>query len=221
MLRPMSRLSVLAIFLTLASCAHAAPGREAFTDIKALAPTAIVDARYVGRDNFVGQPIDGYDANKCLLTHETAAALAAAQKELTEFGLRFRIFDCFRPQRAVDHFVRWAGDPSDTARKDAYYPNVPKSELFARGYIAEKSGHSRGSTVDLTIEGLDMGAPWDFFDEVSHTAYPEIAAQARANRLFLKTLMERHGFSNYAKEWWHFTLVDEPYADTWFDFPVD
>lgn len=217
----MIRLCLLALLAPLASCAHAEPGREVFADMAALAPAAIVDARYVGDDNFLGRPVAGYAANKCLLTREAAAALAAAQEDLSAFGLRFRIYDCFRPQRAVDDFVRWAGDLSDEARKDEYYPNVPKDELFTRGYIAEKSGHSRGSTVDLTIDGLDMGGPWDFFDEKSHTDYPGISAEARANRLLLKTLMARHGFSNYAKEWWHFTLADEPYPDIWFDFPVE
>lgn len=217
----MIRLVLAFCLLASAGCAHAEPGREAFPDVTALAPDVIVEARYVGDDNFVGRPVDGYDANKCLLTKEAAAALAAAQADLSAFGLRFRIYDCYRPQRAVDHFVRWAQDENDTARKADYYPNVPKDELFERGYIAEKSGHSRGSTVDLTIEGLDMGSPWDFFDEKSHTEYESLPAQARANRLFLKTLMSRHGFNNYAKEWWHFTLNDEPFPETWFNFPVE
>lgn len=166
-------------------------------------------------------------------------------------GLSLKIYDAYRPQRAVDHFVRWAKDLSDTLMKAAFYPDVEKSRLFAEGYIASRSGHSRGSTVDITIvplpasppsayspgdslcdcraqlsrrfpdNSLDMGTAWDCFDPLSHTANPEIGGQQRANRLLLKTLMEKHGFRNYEKEWWHFTLVNEPFPDTYFDFVVE
>lgn len=180
-------------------------------------PGLVVEMRYATAENFVGRRIDGYRKSKCLLSRPAAEALKAAQAEAESFGLSLKVYDCYRPQRAVDHFVRWAADPKDVARKDAYYPNVPKAELFARGYIAEKSGHSRASTVDVTIDGLDMGGPYDFFDERSHPDSKAVGAGARANRLTLRLLMMRHGFRPYDKEWWHFTLEGEPYPETYFD----
>jgi D-alanyl-D-alanine dipeptidase len=182
------------------------------------------------------------------VTREAAGALAQVQEDLRPFGLGLMTFDCYRPQRAVDDFVAWAADPDDTRMKAEFYPAVEKAELFREGYIAERSGHSRGSTVDLTIVPLgvapreqdaeeavdcrlpadgrsdpysvDMGTAYDCFDPLSHTANPAISAGARRNRLLLKTLMERHGFTNYALEWWHFTLSNEPYPGRYFDVPV-
>lgn len=153
---------------------------------------------------------------KCLLSRPAAEALARASADLGGMGLRFRIYDCYRPQRAVDRFARWAAN-GDQKTKPDYYPNIEKSRLFAEGYIAERSGHSRGSTVDLTIEGLDMGGPYDFFDPLSNTADPRPSDAQRANRMFLKLLMEKHGFRPYPLEWWHFTLQGEPYPDAYFD----
>ncbi|MEM9707096.1 MAG: M15 family metallopeptidase, partial [Pseudomonadota bacterium] len=176
-----------------------------FVDITSVTDGAIMDIKYATADNFVGERIDGYEAAKCYLTPQTARALAAAQDKLETMKLRLRIFDCYRPQRAVDHFVRWAADLSDTKTKASYYPRVPKNELFEQGYIAEKSGHSRASTVDLTIDELDMGASFDYFDSLSHTASPDVPLQARANRMLLKAVMEEAGFKNYEAEWWHFT----------------
>lgn len=190
-----------------------------FIDAGKAVPAAIIDMRYAGRDNFTGGRIDGYARAKCLLSSPAADALASASAELEGMGLRFRIYDCYRPQRAVDHFRRWAASPDESA-KAAYFPNIEKSALFSEGYIAERSGHSRGSTVDLTIEGLDMGGPFDFFDPLSNTADPRPADAQRANRMLLNLLMEKHGFRPYALEWWHFTLEDEPYPDTYFDRPV-
>ena len=190
-----------------------------FVDAGKAVPAAIVDMRYAGSDNFVGEAIDGYRKPKCLLARPAAEALARASAELEGMGLRFRLYDCYRPQRAVDHFARWAAN-DDQSTKAAYYPNIEKSRLFAEGYIAERSGHSRGSTVDLTIEGLDMGSPYDFFDPVSNTADPRPGAAQRANRLLLTLLMERHGFRPYALEWWHFTLAEEPFPDAYFDKKV-
>ncbi len=201
--------------LLLAGAANA----PAFVDAGAAIPAAIVEMRYAGENNFVGKRIDGYSRARCLLTPPAAGALSQASAELAAMGLKFRIFDCYRPQRAVDHFMRWAAT-GDQSTKDAYFPNIEKSRLFAEGYIAQRSGHSRGSTVDLTIDGLDMGGPYDFFDPLSNTADPRPTESQRANRMLLKLVMERHGFRPYALEWWHFTLADEPYPETYFDRPV-
>jgi D-alanyl-D-alanine dipeptidase len=161
----------------------------------------------------------------CLLTRPAAQALAAVQQDLRSSGLGLRVYDCYRPQRAVDHFVRWAADPGDQRTRETFYPRVPKQELIARGYIAERSGHSRGSTVDVTLVAadgapLEMGTPFDLFDERSHTASLAVPAEARANRERLRAAMERRGFRNLAVEWWHYTLADEPYPDRGFDVPV-
>ncbi len=191
-----------------------------FVDAGAMIPAAIVDMRYAGKYNFTGERVSGYRKPKCLLTRPAAEALSRANAELEGMGLRLRIYDCYRPQRAVDRFARW-GANADQSTKADYYPNIEKSRLFAEGYIAERSGHSRGSTVDLTIEGLDMGSPYDFFDPISNTGDPRPGDTQRANRLLLKLLMEKHGFRPYALEWWHFTLADEPYQESYFDRPVN
>ena len=221
----------------LASCCAAgvhasepAPWPAGFVDAAQAVPGLVVDARYAGSDNFVGRPIAGYAAARCLLTEQAASALAAVQQELQGFGLGLKVFDCYRPQRAVDDFVRWAQDPKDQQRKAEHYPRVDKSELFKEGYIALRSGHSRGSTVDLTLvvrdsgpgdgRELDMGGRFDLFDSASAGASPQPTAAQRANRLLLSTLMKAHGFRPYAAEWWHFTLVGEPHPQTWFDFEV-
>lgn len=228
---------VLALSVGLAGCAGrvgVAPEGGAglppgFVDVREVVPDASLDLRYLGPDNFVGEPIDGYLAPRAILTREAAEALAAVQAELRPFGLGVKIFDAYRPQRAVDHFVRWAAEVSDVRTKEAYYPDVDKADLFAEGYIADRSSHSRGSTVDLTLvrldgseEGtaLDMGTPFDFFGPASWPDDPRIPAPARAHRLLLRALMTKHGFDPYAREWWHFTLRDEPFPDMRFDFPV-
>lgn len=190
-----------------------------FVDVAEAAPGAIIDMRYAGASNFVGERIDGYSRAKCLLTRPAADALAAAAHDLAAMNLRLRIFDCYRPQRAVNHFMRWSQSEDDSTRLQ-FHPAIEKSDLFALGYIAERSGHSRGSTVDLTIDGLDMGSSFDFFDEMSHAASEAVSPQARANRLLLRVLMESRGFRPYDKEWWHFTLEGEPYKDQYFDVPV-
>jgi D-alanyl-D-alanine dipeptidase len=183
--------------------------------------------RYAGSDNFVGEPIDGYEAPVCLLTQPAARAVISAQEELRALGLSLVILDCYRPQRAVDHFLRWVRDPDESSRA-RNYPFVPKAELVTRGYIADRSSHSRGSAIDVTLVSttwdtarpLDMGTPFDFFDERSHTDSREVPAAARANRHLLRELLQRHGFRNYPLEWWHYTLRDEPYPDRYLDLPV-
>lgn len=205
---------------------------KAFVEVRTVAPDIVVDLRYFGRNNFLGRPVDGYTAPNCWLTRAAAERLAKVQADLRPFGLSLKVFDAYRPQAAVDHFVRWAKVPDDEDLKKRYYPSVPKQRLIPEGYIADQSGHSRGSTVDLTIvavsddarrqvgEELDMGTPFDFFGAESHTENPNLTAQQKANRLLLRTLMERHGFVNYPKEWWHFTLKDEPFPKTYFNFPT-
>ncbi|MCK4562703.1 MAG: M15 family metallopeptidase [Flavobacteriaceae bacterium] len=190
-------------------------------------PNLRSDLRYYGSHNFIGKPIDGYNAPKCLLTKEAAFALKKVQDELEKIGFGLLIYDAYRPQRAVDHFVRWAQDENDTAMKVEFYPNIDKKDIFSRGYISAKSGHSRGSTVDLTIVSLktrhilNMGSPYDLFDEVSSTEDKSITKNQRSLRMLLKRRMEKQGFKSYPKEWWHFTLEKEPYPDTYFDFPVE
>ena len=197
-----------------------------FVDVATVVPNFVVDMRYLGPDNFVGRPIDGYEKPICYLTREAAAALANVARDLEAQGLAIKAFDCYRPVRAVAHFVRWARDLRDQARKAEYYPHVDKRHLFRDGYIAARSGHSRGSTMDITLvrrdggKELDMGTPFDFFSPRSAPSDRSVSAQAQANRRLLADAMRRRGFTPYKQEWWHFTLHKEPYPDTYFDFPV-
>lgn len=223
------RIPILASFILAVLCGplQAAPP-EGFMEIRDAVPGIQVELRYLTTDNFVGEPIDGYEAERCYITAEAARALARVQHELSHVGLSLKVFDAYRPQRAVDHFVRWAGDLEDTKMKARYYPDVEKAHLFRDGYIAARSGHSRGSTVDLTIvsmdsgepEPLDMGMSWDYFGPRSWPLSREVTPQQRANRMLLQSLMIKHGFRPLAEEWWHFTLEDEPYPKTYFDFVV-
>jgi zinc D-Ala-D-Ala dipeptidase len=196
-----------------------------FVDAATVVPGLIVEARYAGSHNFVGRPIDGYEAPRCLLTRPAADALAGVARELAPRGFVIKVFDCYRPARAVANFVRWAQDLNDTAGKVEFYPQVDKRTLFRDGYISPRSGHSRGSTVDLTLarmdgRELDMGTPFDFFSPRSWAAATDIGSEAKANRALLTTAMRHHGFRPYPKEWWHFTLAREPFPATYFDFPV-
>jgi D-alanyl-D-alanine dipeptidase len=199
---------------------------DGFIDVKEIIPTVHLDIRYYTTRNFVGSRIDGYDAPKCFLTNEAALALRNVQTELERNRQSLKIFDCYRPQRAVDHFVRWAKDLADQKMKAEYYPSVDKKNLFRDGYIAAKSGHSRGSTIDLTImdlnsnQELDMGTGFDFFDPLSHTMNSRISQSQLDNRMALKNIMESNGFKNLKEEWWHFTLKNEPYPETYFDFKI-
>jgi D-alanyl-D-alanine dipeptidase len=201
-----------------------------FVDAASIVPGLVTEMRYFGRHNFVGVPIDGYDKPVCLLTRQAAAALAQVARDIAARGLVLKAFDCYRPARAVAHFVRWARNSTDTARKTEFYPEVDKRNLFRDGYIAARSGHSRGSTVDLTLarrsggeakaQELDMGTPFDFFSPKAWPSDKSVSGQAQANRAMLAQAMRRRGFRPYDKEWWHFTLRGEPFRDTYFDFPV-
>ncbi|NES83980.1 MAG: M15 family metallopeptidase [Moorea sp. SIO2B7] len=212
---------------------------ENFVDIKKIIPSIQLDIRYYIDYNFVGQQIEGYNAPKCLLTRDASQALLEVQEELMHKSYSLKVYDCYRPQRSVDHFVRWAQDIDDQKMKSDFYPNVDKQNLFIEGYIADRSSHSRGSTVDLTMvsiptppqEGyspyrtfidnsIDMGTSFDFFDPSSHTLTSQVDDTQQANRLLLKAVMEKHGFRNYSREWWHYTFINEPFPNTYFDFPI-
>lgn len=221
-----------------------------FVALDEVDPTILHDIRYLTQHNFVGRRVHAYRDPICIVTRPTAIALAEAQTALLAQGYSLKVYDCYRPQTAVDDFVGWAKRLHDDRMKPEFYPDVDKSQLFADGYIAEQSGHSRGSTVDLTLVALpaaaqprwrpsmglvpcfapyderfpdntvDMGTGYDCFDTLSHTLDQRIQGEARANRLLLKDTLETAGLSNYPNEWWHYTLNDEPFPDTYFDFPV-
>ena len=225
---------------------------DGFVRLRDVAPDVAQEIRYATAYNFVGERVDGYDAPECILTDEAADALAAVARDLARQGLGLKVYDCYRPQTAVNHFARWTG-LRDQSMKTAFYPEEDKGWLFARGYIATRSGHSRGSTVDLTLvrlpaadavrtdfpappeaprcdgawgerldEGdLDMGTAYDCFTPLAATDSRGVSTEARRNRDRLRAAMSRRGFRNYAKEWWHFTLRDEPHGGTYFDFPVE
>lgn len=218
---------LLTLILCLSFLACTAQLPKGFTYAKELIPGLKSELRYYNGNNFIGKPIDGYLSDKIILTTEAARALAKVQAELETFGLSLKVFDAYRPQRAVNHFIRWARVLNDTVNKSRFYPDVKKRHLFREGYIATRSGHSRGSTLDLTIvdlktgEELDMGSPYDFFGMESWVNYGKISASQRANRMLLQAVMLKHGFRNYPKEWWHFTLRNEPYPETYFDFEVE
>ncbi len=200
--------------------------RSDFVLLTDAVPDAILEIRYYGTYNFVGTRIDGYEAPIAMLTKKAAEALKAVSDDVMAKGYRLKIYDAYRPQKAVDHFVRWAADVADTTMKYCFYPNLDKSVLFEQEYIMEKSGHTRGSTVDLTLfdmatgKELDMGGTFDWFGEESHPDYRGITDEQYAHRMILRTAMLSHGFKPLDSEWWHFTLADEPYPDTYFTFPL-
>ena len=214
--------------LALVSCGNkkAHDGSENFVAITDIVPDAILEIRYFSTYNFVGTRIDGYEQPVALLTKQAADSLKVASDELRKHGYRLKIWDSYRPQRAVNHFIRWAEDLNDTAMKHIFYPMVDKSLLFEQNYIMARSGHSRGSTVDLTLvdeqtgKELDMGSPFDWFGNESHPDYMDLTSTQLANRLVLRHAMLSHGFKPIDSEWWHFTLADEPFPDTYFDFSV-
>lgn len=197
-----------------------------FVYLKDIAPSIRIELRYFSNNNFIGKPIDGYNSNSLVITEQTAKYLKKIQQELLRKELSLKIFDGYRPQQAVDHFVRWAKVLNDTIMKAQYYPKVKKKNLFKKGYIAEKSGHSRGSTIDLTIinikadEALDMGSEYDFFGIQSHPLYKNISKKQKKNRMLLREIMLDNGFKPYENEWWHFTLKKEPFPNTYFKFLI-
>ena len=202
-------------------------GRQHFVYVNEIIPDVVLDVRYFSEDNFMGVKVDGYEKAVILVGKEASLALSEVQKTLNQQGLGLKIFDAYRPQKAVDHFVRWAEDPADVLTKQKYYPNVPKDRLFELGYIAKKSGHTRGSTLDLTVVDLesgaelDMGSPWDFFGDISHHDSSLVDEEATANRNLLRGLMIENGFRPAVTEWWHYTLEDEPFPERYFNFDVE
>ncbi|MFD1768982.1 M15 family metallopeptidase [Sphingobacterium suaedae] len=231
--------TTLRLFILICSQSGALPGAiwaqvvedtirlpTSFVYVQQEIPTIKLDMRYAGSNNFVGRPIDGYHKATAILSKQAVDALKMAASALKRQGIGLTIFDAYRPQRAVDHFVRWSHDPTDTVRKADYYPDMAKPDLFTRGYIAKKSGHSRGSTVDLTLyylssnRELDMGGSFDWFGSSSAHGNVQLTAGQLKNRKLLRTIMEASGFVAYEDEWWHYTLLNEPFPDTYFDFPV-
>lgn len=200
---------------------------KGFVDVEALIPDIVLEIRYAGSHNFVGKPIRGYKQPRAILCKPAAEALQKVQEELKDAGYCLKIFDAYRPQRAVNHFMEWARNPGDTLMKEEFYPDIDKKDLFSLGYIATKSGHSRGGTVDLTlIEAntgveLNMGGSYDFFGEISHHNTSQVTPEQKQNRELLKRIMSKHGFRSYPQEWWHYTLRMEPYPETYFDFEVE
>lgn len=197
-----------------------------FVYLEDIAPSIRIELRYFSNNNFIGKPIDGYNSNSLIITEETAKSLKIIQQELLQKELSLKIFDGYRPQKAVNHFVRWVQVLKDTLMKAQYYPKVKKNNLLKNGYIAERSGHSRGSTIDLTIiniktgKALDMGSAYDFFGIQSHPLYKNISKKQKNNRMLLRNIMLNHGFKPYKNEWWHFTLKKEPFPNTYFTFPI-
>ncbi|RGP53599.1 peptidase M15 [Bacillus thuringiensis] len=200
---------------------------KTFVYLTDIVPEVILEMRYFSTYNFVGHRIDSYHLPLAIVTKDAAIQIKKVNQEMKGKGYALKIFDAYRPQSAVNHFVRWAKDIQDVKIKDIFYPYVDKENLFTKGYIAESSDHSRGSTLDLTLVELltgkevDMGSAFDFFGEVSHHGTNLITSKQVENRLMLKQTMEKHGFKSYQQEWWHYTLANEPYLDTYFDFAVD
>lgn len=197
-----------------------------FVYLKDIDNSIIQDIKYFTDDNFIGRPIKGYQICQCVLTRKSAIYLSKIQQQLNLKSLGLKVYDCYRPQIAVNDFIAWNHDVSDQKMKDVYYPNTDKVNLFKLGYIANKSAHTRGSAVDLTIvslktgKDLDMGTYFDYMDDKSFVFSEEISEETKNNRLFLRNIMQKNGFKPYDKEWWHFTLENEPFPKTYFNFPV-
>jgi D-alanyl-D-alanine dipeptidase len=224
--RIISTAALVPLLLTGAPAGAQAPPPAPFVDAATVVEGLVVDMRYFGDNNFVGARIDGYERPRCLLTAPAANALARIQRDLGSRGLGLKVFDCYRPVRAVAHFIRWAQNIHDQKRKAEFYPDLDKRDLFKLGYLAARSGHSRGSTVDLTLVrradnvDLEMGTVYDFSGRQSWVADKSVSAEAQKNRALFAGAMTRGGFRPYHKEWWHFTLANEPFPDTYFDVPV-
>lgn len=198
---------------------------DGFVYLKDIDDSIIVDLKYFTNSNFTAQKVDYYYSNNAILTEETAIALSRAQSQFKKLGYSLIVYDAYRPQSSVDFFVSWSKKQEDTLNKQVYYPNINKSDLFKLGYIAKKSGHSRGSTVDVSLVNIstkleiDMGTIYDFFGVESSTFFSDISEIQKNNRYLLYDIMIKNGFKNYSKEWWHFTLIDEPYNE-YYNFPV-
>ncbi len=250
-MRVVLALSLLLFAATPAAAAEPTAPPGAFVSLADVDPTIVVEMRYLTAHNFIGRRIPGYRENVCLLTRPAAEALKRVQAAVRARGYTLKVYDCYRPQRSVDAFVKWAKDLDDDRMKAEFYPRVRKQVLFKEGYIASQSGHSRGSTVDLTLvklparrqeryrrgdrlrdcakparkrfrdNSIDMGTGYDCFDPLSHTFNGRVTGQQRANRLLLRGPMFAAGFKGLKEEWWHFTLRAEPFPETFFDFPVE
>ena len=205
---------------------EAAMNASGFVLLSDVVPSIVQEIRYFSTFNFVGDRIDGYEQPCAIITKEAARALKAISNRANVMGYRLKVFDAYRPAAAVRHFVLWGVDDLDQRMKPFFYPDLEKQELFRRGYIASRSSHSRGSTIDLTLldmktgKEVDMGSPFDYFSELSHPDCKDVTKEQYENRMFLQDLMVRGGFVPIDCEWWHFTLGDEPYPDTYFEFPV-
>ena len=216
----MKILKILILFSTI--CFSQSNNR--FVDLKEYIPNIIIDLKYASNDNFTGGVVNGYESPKCLLTQEAALSLKNIQNILIKSGYSLKIYDAYRPQRSVDYFMNWSKNKPDTINKSSFYPNISKSILFKLGYIAEKSSHSRGSTVDITLveissaKEIGMGSPYDFFGLESFHDFENISITQKNNCKFLLDIMINNGFSPYFKEWWHYTFVNEPFPTTYFDF---
>ena len=190
-------------------------------------PEVILEMRYYTTYNFVGERIDGYEEPIALLTKEAANILKQVSDELLKKGYRLKIYDAYRPRKAVSHFLRWADDINDQRMKEYFYPNFDKANIFKENFLAKNSSHTRGSTVDLTLfdmktgKDVDMGSPFDFFGTISNPDYEELTKEQLTNRNLLKDAMINHGFKQSPREWWHFTLIDEPFPNTYFNFPIN
>jgi D-alanyl-D-alanine dipeptidase len=221
-------MNVLAIAFTLFSGLSMAQVPSSFVSLGEICPTLIIAADYATAENFTGSIVAGYKAKKAYLARETAQALCKVQEAAVKRGFGLKIYDGYRPVKAVSFFQSWAREPEQNPEiKARHYPKFTRHELFEGGYIAKESSHSRGSAVDLTLvvaetgHELDMGSIFDYFDDISHTDSKQVTSQQRKNRLLLKELMEAHGFKNFAQEWWHYSLKPEPHANEYFDFDVE
>ena len=200
--------------------------KDSFVIVSDVIKDLLLDIRYYSSFNFVGTRVDGYLEPVAILTKEACEKLNEANEKFKKLGYIIKIYDCYRPQKAVNHFIRWANDIEDTRTKEYFYPEVDKKDLFDLGFVSKRSGHSRGSTVDLTLvnmktgESIDMGGGFDYFGDVSHGDYEGISEVQKKNRLLLRNIMFECGFKTIKQEWWHFTLIDEPFKDTYFDFDV-
>lgn len=200
---------------------------KGFVDASDFIPNLKVDLRYATSNNFIGKPIDGYYSHRCILTKEAALALKKVDDDLNDLGFCLQVYDSYRPQKAVNHFVKWARNLTDTLMKQNFYPNVAKNNLFKDGYISSKSRHSSGSTIDLTIFSdktnsvLDMGSKYDFFGKQSNINYSDLSDIQISNRKLLNSVMLKNGFRPYPMEWWHYTLRYEPYRNVHFDFNIE